>query len=205
MLIRNLWILWVILFQVVFVLCLLPVNRIHNIINVESQMISEYIGVEQSQWVNDTARSLYQKTFAEPGVYEALHRNFIPDRVHEGDLLYDAPWFDYVEKRIKTLSAVVWWFYTRLAITLSWLPFIAILAVPAIYDGVAMWRAKRYGFGYSSPVAFTSLSNGALIIVGGLIMVMIAPVIVHPLLFPLALICLAVLLNIAIRNMAKRI
>ena len=91
------------------------------------------------------------------------------------------PWFEYVENRIKTLSAVVWWFFTRLAVTLSWAPFILILAIPAIYDGVAMWRAKRYGFGYSSPV-LTMLSSTALLS-EGLAMVMIAPVVIHPLLF----------------------
>ena len=205
MLTRNLWIAWIVLIEVVFVLCLLPVNRIHNIINTESELISQYVGVEQAQWVNSTARTMYQKSFAEPGVYEALHRSFIPDKQYENDALYEAPWFEYVENRIKTLSAVVWWFFTRLAVTLSWAPFILILAIPAIYDGVAMWRAKRYGFGYSSPVAFTMLSSTALIIVGGLAMVMIAPVVIHPLLFPMALICLAVLMNVAIRNMAKRI
>jgi len=115
-------------------------------------------------------------------------------------------WFDYMHSRGVALQKIIYQVIYRAVLTLYWLPFFMVVAVPAVFAGYMRWQAKRHGFDYSSP--FLNNNAATLIYWGAitLLVSLLAPLPLPPLLTcTFVIIVLPVLLSVLIRNLPKQI
>lgn len=115
-------------------------------------------------------------------------------------------WFDYLGSRGVALQKITYQIIYRAVLMTYWLPFFAVMAVPAIFAGYMRWQAKRHGFDYSSP--FWNNNSASMIVWGAILLLLslLAPLPLPPLVVCTALIIiLPILLSVLIRNLPKQI
>ncbi|RCW98321.1 uncharacterized protein DUF4400 [Marinomonas foliarum] len=114
-------------------------------------------------------------------------------------------WFDWIKGRINTLSEVVYQFLARIALLVVWSPYMLILLVPAVYDGLMTWRIKRTNFDYASPIihSYGIRSIGYLFL--AFCVVSFSPFAVSPLVIPVVMMIACILIGFAIGNFQKRV
>ena len=93
----------------------------------------------------------------------------------------------------------------RLALVVAWLPYLSILVIPTLYDGMQRRRIKQMSFDYASPLRH----RGAFWLVSGLMILGFAalffPFPVPALGVPLIAALLAVALMLLVANTQKRV
>lgn len=104
------------------------------------------------------------------------------------------------------LQKITYQILYRAVLMTYWVPFFAVMAVPAIFAGYMRWQAKRHGFDYSSP--FWNNNAVSLMGWGGIMLALslLAPLPLPPMVVCTALIIiLPILLSVLIRNLPKQI
>jgi len=114
-------------------------------------------------------------------------------------------WFIWVDSRLNLLSDVVHQFYTRIALTLVWLPFMAVILIPSLHDGYCEWQIRRASFGYVSPFVYRYAIKTCGFLIALLLMLFFAPFVLSPLLIPSMLMVITCLIGLAFSNLQKRV
>lgn len=114
-------------------------------------------------------------------------------------------WFNWVQGRIDTVSEVIHHTFIRVSLLKVWAPYLLILFVPAVYDGVMTWKVKRTNFKYVSPVLHRYGLRGIGLLGVIFIILFFAPFAINPMLIPAGLIVICLLLGMTIGNTQKRI
>lgn len=202
-------VIWVIAFEIVVVLLLVPGEFTQRAISKEADYIERSLGVQSLRWVTGTADRWYDRWIVRSGAYEAIHNHLIPtDKERErsrGLQKAGSSWFKWVQGRIDALANVAYQLCMRLALLLLWAPYMLLLLFPAAYDGKMTRMIRRTNFSYASPVLHRYSVRGLVFVFGALLTLFILPIAIDPMVIPIALMCACVLMGVAIGNLQKRI
>ncbi|MBR7889834.1 DUF4400 domain-containing protein [Marinomonas sp. A79] len=191
------------------VLLLVPGSFTKDAIQKESAYVESSLGPETSEWINNKADSWHKLIMIDSGIERGIYRTFIPTekarKESRGMEEMGQFWFDWIKGRINTLSEVVYQFLARIALLVVWSPYMLILLVPAVYDGLMTWRIKRTNFDYASPIIhrYGVRSIGYLFL--AFCVVSFSPFAVSPLVIPVVMMITCILIGFAIGNFQKRV
>lgn len=175
----------------------------------EAQKIERTLGTESVEWIRDRADSWYNATMIETGIYRTLYTVMIPTkRERESSVGLEGlggPLWPWVEGRLTALMHVVYQVYARVALFLVWAPYMLILLIPSIWDGMMSWRIKRTNFDYASPIFHRYGVRGVMLITQIMLITFFAPVALSPLFIPLAMMATSIMLGLTVANFQKRV
>ena len=195
--------------EVLIIATFWPGDWTDRYIEKEMAMIRDTLGSEQQIWIKEKADEWYTANLIDNGLYDFVWNIFIPTDEEKarslgmenmGDFL-----FDYMGGRLESLTSTVYQFMMRVALLMSWWPFMVMVLVPAVYDGYMMWKIKRTNFAYVSPFFHQYSLEGIKWLFFGLIMVFLAPIAVNPSVIPGFLMIVCAMCGICISNLQKRI
>lgn len=195
--------------EILLVLLVLPTSWISELAIQEQEMIRTLLGTGTQTMISGQASHWYRTSLIDSGAYDAINHFFIPS-TEERDAsrgmqnLGGHAVFPYVTARLEMVKALYFLIMLRLSSITIWLPYLAIMALPAIYDGYNQWQINRSGYGYASPLKhrYAVRGLGALLIlslIGSLL-----PFPVPPVVIPIAGLLAVAFLGLSIRNLQKR-
>lgn len=195
--------------QIIAVVTLTPNSWMTEVQARERSLLVSGLGRPAAEWVSKKGYEWYITAFYNSGVVKETYDLFIPDRTRrpaeKGFENFGKPWFQYVEGRLKAFWTTVALMTCRLAMATLWLPYLTVLAVPAVLDGMMMWRAKREGFEFSSPVVHRYSLRACYLLAWLSVISLTVPVPLHPLLFPALLFSATFALGFVASTMPRRI
>ncbi len=200
---------WIILIEVVVILLIITESWMQRVVHTEHGWLRDSMGETQAAWIEKTATTWYNEIVVETGALKATYNFLLPTREqidastgaeHLGD-----HWFPLVLSRLQALFAVLYQMFVRLALMLSWLPFIVIASVPAILDGMMTWRIRRCSFVNTSTVVHRMAMNVTGWSVVALILALFVPLPVSPAFFPIVGIIIIIATVQVTANTQKRI
>lgn len=177
----------------------------------EKVMILQTMGTTSSNVIFNEATDWHQDLIIDSGLYETTVRMLIPTKKQQEAsrgierMGTSEGWFTWVQERIDVLSQVIHHTMIRVSLLKMWLPFMLLLLVPAVYDGIMTWKIKRTNFQYASPVLHRYGVRGIGLMAIIFILLFFAPIAVHPIYIPAGLIIMCLLLGVMIGNTQKRI
>lgn len=177
----------------------------------EKVLIAHVMGSKGSQAVIREATDWHQALVIDSGLYAGAIDLVIPTSKQKQksrgiqNMGTAEGWFGWVQGRIDVLSSVIHQTMLRVAVLKVWLPYIAIILVPAVYDGIMTWKIKRTNFMYASPVFHRYGARGIGLLAVIFLLLFFAPIAVHPIYIPAGLIAMCLLLGLMIGNTQKRI
>ena len=190
-------------------LLLIPGSYTDKAIEKESVLVSQNLGPDSQLWINEKASQWYISTVIESGFYEGIHNYFIPSeeekKSSKGMENLGGVWFEWIEGRIEALTSMIFQLYSRLALITMWSPYILILFIPAIFDGLMVRKVKQTNFESASTMRIFYSSRGLMLVIFLLFLSLFLPVAVNPSIIPVALMLCCVLVGIALGNMQKRV
>lgn len=186
------WAVWILFIEILIVAVIVPSTWTENVIRTENAWVKDRMGSGSSVWIERTAARWYTAAVVDSGFLEASYRHMLPSeeekrrsRGLEG--LGERTVFPYIESRLKVFFYTVYQLFARSAVLLAWLPFLLIVAAPAVVDGILLWRARRLTFAYNSPLvhryATATIGYGFII----LLLALFAPIALPPEFFPFVL------------------
>lgn len=207
---KPLWLVaWLLVIEILVILLLIPGDWVDKTIQRESELMEKNLGYETRQWINNTAGGWYQTSILDSGFYDAMYHTLIPTeeerKKSKGMENMGQRWFVWVEGRIEAFTNVIYQFYVRLALLFSWIPYLFILFIPSVYDGLMSWKIKRTNFDYASPVIHRYSIQGIFLLSIGLFIIFFAPIALNPIIIPIVMMLCCVLLGLAFSNLQKRV
>ena len=195
--------------QLLLVLVLVPGEWTENVIEREAVKIQRYLGADSQTWVHETAQGWYDTTMIDSGVYKAMHRHVIPSpderAASRGMENLGNTIFAWAEDRLGAMMRVVYQVYARVAMATLWAPYILILLVPAVFDGMMRWKIKQTNFDYASPVVSRYGVRGVYIIIQCALIAFVLPVALNPIIVPIGMMLAALMVGFSMANYQKRI
>lgn len=200
---------WLLAIELLVILLFMPGDLTQKVIVKEAQLLRTSLGSDSVVWVHDNAKQWYRVTMIDSGFYEALRHHVLPTQQEKAKSIgmenaWD-PWFQWLDGRLEAFSKVVYQFLARLALAWIWLPYMLILFLPAIYDGVNTRRIKQTNFDYASPIIHRYSVRTTSVLFLGMAIAFFVPIAIDPILIPLVLMSACVLLGLGVGNMQKRI
>ena len=205
-----LWVVvWILVIELFLILVFVPGQWTEKVIIKEAQKIERALGTDSVEWIRDRADSWYNTTMIDSGVYRTLYTVMIPTkRERENsrgmETLGSALW-PGVEGRLTALMHVIYQVYARVALFLVWAPYMLILLVPSIWDGMMSWRIKRTNFDYASPIFHRYGVRGVIMITQIMLITFFMPIALSPLFIPLAMMGTSVMIGLTVANFQKRV
>ena len=196
-------------FEALVIAVLVPGNWTAQVIEREGRLLEERLGKEEHKWVHDKARGWFNASLIDNGLYNATRRHLVPSKQQVADSKglqnMGNIWFPWVDGRLQAFSNILYHCYSRFALLLTWLPYILIIFIPSIFDGLMTWKIKRNNFEYTSPIIHRYSSHGIIFLAITVVGMFIAPVVLEPLIIPFSIMLVAVLAGLVVGNMQKRI
>lgn len=196
--------LWIFILEVLVIMILVPSHWMEGTIEREREMIAQHLGKDSSTWVTDTSDRWYTDQIVHTGVESGIYSYLVTpksERKYSGG----DRWFDWVEARIDTMFYVVEQTYQRAALVALWLPYLLILFVPSVVDGIMTWKIKRTNFDYASPVVHRYSLWLLFLLMYGLVVMLFIPFALNPVFIPGGIMLGSVLLGLMLGNLQKRV
>lgn len=194
--------------QIIIVLTLVPNSWMARIQARERALLVGVLGRPAAEWVAAKGYDWYMAAFFNSGAVNATYGLLLPDPARPDAKGFErggTAWFQYMEGRLKSFWTAVALMTGRLAMAVLWLPYMTFLAIPAVLDGMMMWRAKREGFAFSSPVVHRYSMRACYALACLSVVSLTVPVALHPLLFPALLFAAVLSLGFVASSMPRRI
>ncbi len=203
-------ILILLIFEVLMILLVIPTNWMEEVIRKEQLMGRAFLGEAAQLQLTSKAESMFKSVMVDTGAYRAIHEFFIPteeQRIASRGLenLGKDNVFPYAEARVKAFALIIFQVLIRISEILLWLPYLVILAIPAVYDGYNQWHINRSSYNYSSPLMHRYGVRGMGLVLLGSLMISIIPLPIPPIVVPVAGFCMIAFLGITIKYLQKRI
>jgi|SRR5690554_4823815 len=199
----------VLVLEIILIAVIVPGDYTGRTIVREQELIENSLGKTSLEWVQEKADAWYQTTMIDSGVKSAIYNHLIPTEEQKAKSVgletFGDWWFDLAADRIESVMLVIQQTYLRFALLLLWAPYILLLLIPAVYDGIQTWRIKFTNFDYASPVVHRYSARLMGICVVGMMMLLIAPVAIPPVTTPVILMIICVATGLVIGNYQKRI
>ena len=200
---------WVLVLELVVILILIPGNWTDQAIIKETSYVEQSHGKETAEWAKKQAQTWFQSSIIDSGLYAATHHFMFPteqERLNSAGLEnFGEHIFIWAEGRLDALTAVIFHFYLRFAVVMLWAPYMLILLLPAVYDGVLTRKIKQTDFAYASPTLHRYSIRLLCGLVIGMFIAFFMPVAMNPMLIPIILMMCCVFMGIAWGNFQKRI
>lgn len=176
----------------------------------ENRWIKERMGHESALWIEKKANRWYTATVVDSGFLRAAYRHMLPgeeEKRRSGALkpLGERVYFPYVEARLKVFFYSLYQIFARIALLLTWLPFLLIVALPAVMDGMLSRRIRRLTFAYNSPLVHAYAAAVLTYCAATLLLALFAPLPLPPEFFPFALSTMALAVAFMSAHAPKRI
>lgn len=202
-------VLCIIAFEILLVVTLIPGDWISSVITEEAKLVELRLGSNEFNLVQQKTKSWFDRSLIDSGAYALAERIVLPTETERGkstglEHLGDV-WFTYMDGRLKAVAFAYYHILARIALLVSWLPYFAILLVPALFDGFTTWRIKRTNFSYISPVVHRYATQLVTITFLGLTILFLSPVVIEPTIIPSAIMLICVLSGLIFGNHQKRI
>ena len=202
-------VLLIVCIQILVVMILVPGDMADKTIIAENQMMEASLGKRTSDAIRDRANDWHQTIVYDSGMHSGVLDFLIPTeerrKASKGIETMGQFWFDWTKGRVEAISRVIHQFCLRASLVVTWMPFLLILLLPAIYDGLMTWKIKRTNFQYASPVIHRYSLRGILFITVITTLAFFMPVAINPSIIPIILMIACVLLGLSFGNMQKRI
>lgn len=188
-----------------------PMGWASKAIEKEKSYVERHLGYKGSQSVFGDATRWHKSIVIDSGAYDATVDMLIPTAKQKKKsrgiqrMGTAEGWFDWVRGRIDTVSEVIHHTFIRVALLKVWSPYIVIFLIPAVYDGLMTWQAKRTNFSYVSPVLHRYGMRGIGLLGVVFVLLFFAPIAIDPIFIPSGLIIVCLLLGMTIGNTQKRI
>ena len=212
---KGIW-LWTIfsavtLFFLEFILfaAFIPTNWARQVSETETRWLVEQQGEASAQAIIGQAEGWYRTLFVDTDIAPWTYHILAPGK----EVKVEAGWeglaenqlWDWTRGRLNVLWGSFGQALQRIALLLSWLPFLAILLVAAIGDGWIRRRIRRHSSAYASPLLHHSSVIGDLVLWVLITLLLLAPVPIPAVAVPIAFAASAVLVNLAVTNTQKRL
>lgn len=195
--------------QLAVVLILVPGDFTGTAIEKEGRMIESSLGKETRDWVFGKSNDWFQMTVIQSGLKEGMYKTLIPTEEaktkSKGLETFGNRWFDLAADRIESLMLLIQQFYMRMALLLIWAPYMLVLFIPAIYDGIQTWKIKRSNFDYASPVIHRYSARLIGYSFGAMLLMFFLPFPIPPTVTPVVLMVICVAFGLVFGNYQKRI
>lgn len=204
------WSVWILFVEFLLIAVLVPSTWTENAIRTENGWVKSRMGHDSAEWIERKSTVWYTALVVDSGFLDAAYRHMLPSeeekRRSKGlERLGEQVVFPYIEARLKVFFYTMYQLFARLALLVTWLPFLMIVAVPAIIDGMLLWRIRRLTFAYNSPLvhgyATVTVGYGFLI----LLIALFAPIALPPEFFPFVLSTMALASAVMAAHAPKRI
>lgn len=200
---------FVLVIEIAMVLVFIPEGWTQQIIQKESELVNERLSTEAQLWLDTRASEWYQSSMIDSGLYFALYDMVIPSDIEKknskGLEKMGGLWFQWMEERLNIISELTYQLFFRIALLRAWLPYLAIMFIPALYDGVMSWKIKKTNFDYASPVWHRYSAKGTLFLGFGLFITLFLPVPLDPSIIPAVMVGGCVLMGLMMGNLQKRV
>lgn len=168
----------------------------------------QFLGTEHAEAAFAGATQLFTSWFVETGIQRSSFVIFVPDQasLDASGAMADvaSPLWKWTAQRIEAFWALIYQIMVRIYTALQWWPFIALVILPVIIDGVLTRKINSYTFSLTS----THLHGIAVKLTLGVVLIylslMVMPLFVHPTWFPAIILLSAVALWLAMVHFAKR-
>lgn len=192
--------------EVLFIAAILPGQWSEDAMTQEMKMIDSISGVEHRNQVLGHATDWYTTSLVDTGVWQAVFNMLVPDaHLREKSIIKAEGWLNLVDNRITAIQQSVYLIFVRVSLLFTWLPYVPLLLVPAIWDGVMTWRIKKTNFDYASPILHRYAIRGWVGVAILSMVIFMMPIPIAPIYIPIALMFSVVAVGIATGNLQKRI
>lgn len=154
----------------------------------ELSMIEGSLGKAETSKVTKTASGIYNALFVETGFVKTAGKAVVSEEEKE----QTTPLFgnavssmaDKTNDYIQGFSALCFALLVRVAIILSWLPYIAPFLLAATMDAAISRKIKFESFGFSSPIKFAAAAHMLIVVVFLPLLYLVVPLPITPLFVP---------------------
>lgn len=200
---------WLLVLELCVILLFVPGDWLGRQIRAEYVLVGSSLGTESQEWISDTAAGWYRSSVIDSGLYGGLKQLVIPTEEEKsrsrGMEKMGSWWFVWLEGRIEAFVTLIYQFFTRLALLLLWAPYMLILFLPSVFDGIKTRAIKKTNFDYASPVIHRYSVRSTFILSIGLLIAFFVPLALNPVLIPLVLMGCCVLVGLTVGNLQKRV
>lgn len=198
------------LIQIAIVVALFPGNRIKDMSVGERRLTLSIMGEGYATWAGERTGAWYDRLVVDSGIYSGAYRMMLPtaeekERSRGLEHLGERGWFPYVESRLDAVFTILYHVIYRLALITAWAPYLLILAVPSIWDGMMLWRARQTGFFFNSPIVHRYSLRGVGLGLWALLALLFWPTAVNPLVIPALMAFIAWSVGNVATHMPKRL
>ena len=197
--------------QILMIMVLVPGSWLRTVVEKEDVWLYEQLGVETASYVENKGFEWYNLTLVETGVTaQVASLFFITEEQRARSIgiqdLGQSGWFPWIEGRGEALRYLLIQVFERLAHIWLWIPYAAILLLPAAWDGFMTWKMRQVSFEYSSPFWHRFSINTTSLVFMSLAVGLFCPLPIPPFILPMVIVFLVPVLSIAlISNMPKRL
>lgn len=207
---KPLWVVVLILVaELAVVLLLVPGDWTAQTVKKEEQLIESHLGSRARTWIYGKADDWYQSAMVDSGFSAGMYYVLIPTDEQKanskGMESMGSWWFEWVEGRITAFREMTYQFMARAALLAVWAPYMLLLLIPALYDGIMVRNIKRSNFDYSSPVLHRYSARFTWHLLVGMLIAFFLPIALNPVFIPVILMLCCVLIGIMVGNLQKRI
>lgn len=188
---------------------LVPGDYTDKEITRELMMIHTTLGEAQKTWVSAKADVWVESAVHDSGFYHNAYKFLIPTeeqrRRSRGIEDMGAAWFEWIEGRLNAFVSMVRQAFIRAAILLTWLPYMLILVIPAVFDGYVTRKIRQTNFDYTSPVVHRYALRVIWFCIALVLVLFMSPIAVQPLILPMICAVIGISLGLAFGNLQKQI
>jgi len=198
------------LMQVAIVVALFPGSRIEEMSVGERELTRSIMGERYAAWAAKHTSGWYDGLIVDSGIYSGAYRMLLPtaeekERSRGLEQLGERGWFPYVESRLDAVFTILYHVIYRVTLITAWAPYLLILVIPSIWDGMMLWRARQTGFFFNSPMVHRYSLRGAGFGLWALLVLLFWPTAVNPLLIPALMAFIAWSVGNIATHMPKRL
>lgn len=166
------------------------------------------LGHEHANAAFAGATDLFTQWFVETGIQRTSFELFVPDqgRLDASGAMANvgSPVWAWTADRIEAFWALIYQIMVRVYTVLQWWPFMILVLLPIIIDGILTRRINSYTFSLTSTHVHGIAVKSALGVIVIYLALMVLPVFVHPSWFPGIILLSGISTWLAMVHFAKR-
>ena len=164
-----------------------PTDIMNRVVR-ELTLIEQSLGKAETSKVTKSATAFYNAVFIGTGAEKTSTKFVVSEEEKENTVplfgnsvrALSSKTNDYV----RGFSSLCFAVFVRVAIILSWLPYIAPFLLAAITDAAVTRKIKFESFGYSSPIKFAAAAHSMIVVVFLPLLYLVVPLPITPLFVP---------------------
>lgn len=200
---------WIYITLVVAMIAIVKVPTVENAMKTEYRLVETYLGEKGAAFVYDNSAKWYHTVAVEWDMYHTLEDMFIPTQEQmnrsKGMRGFGNYLFRYMHERLEAFWRGLYMLFSRMWLICLWLVFVPLTILPLLNNGWQIRNIKRTNFDYASPTKHTYAVSAVTALLFVLAFLILAPVPMIPLIYPLILIICGGFAAVSIANIQKRL